>query len=168
MPRIELRDGQWADLRERITHGVDKDIKRSRTKSLNEPEEAFDWTTVITRAFVRDWNVKDPDGNPIPITDPDAIERAPDDIIDQLYPEAAQLWVGATTPNEPYARLIGRLIVGQSVSESEIEALPDPETFRDALLLSTQGRWSPTDLDETDALLLSLVGKIRNAKRGTG
>jgi hypothetical protein len=166
MPRIELRDGQWAELRERITHGVDKDIKRARTKAMTEAEAEFDWTTVITRAFVREWNVKDPDGNPIPITDPDAIERAPDDIIDVLWPKAAEAWTGATQPNEPYSRLIGRLILGQSVGTAEIEALPDPETFRDALILATAGTWSPSDLDETDALLLALVRKIREAKTG--
>ncbi len=166
MPRIELRDGQWADLRERITHGVDKHIKTQRAKALSDPEAAFDWTTVITQAFVREWNVRDIDGNPIALTDPDAIERAPEDIIEELWPQAAEAWHGATHPGEKYARLIGRLILGQSVSEAEVEALPDPETFKDALLLATAGRWSPADLDETDALLLSLVGKIRTAERG--
>jgi hypothetical protein len=164
--RIELRDGQWAELRERITHSVDKDIKRARNRSFANSEDAFDWVTVIVGAFVRDWNVQDPDGNPIPVGDPDAIDRAPDDIIEELFTPATEAWVGATVPNEPYARLIGRLILGQKVSEAEVEALPDPETFRDALLLATEGRWSPDDLDKTDALLLALIDRIRNSKRG--
>ena len=101
MPRIELRDGQWAELRERITHAVDKDIKKQRTAILKAEEGPWDWPTVLVRTFVRDWNVKDPDGSPIPITDPDAIERAPDDIIDTLFEKAAEQWVGATVPNPP-------------------------------------------------------------------
>lgn len=99
MPRIELRDGQWADMRERITHGTDKAIKAARIKSRDDPEIAFDWTTQLVRAFVRDWSVRDPDGDPVVITDPDAIDRAPDDIVDTLFEKAAELWVGATVPN---------------------------------------------------------------------
>ena len=161
--RVDLRDGQWAELRDRITHATDKDIKRSRARGMQNGEDAFDWTTVIVRAFVREWSVKDPDGQPIPLTDPDAIERAPDDIIDELWPLAADAWNRASVPNEPYARLIGRLVLGQRVSEAEVQKLPDPDTFKDAILLATEGRWSPKDLDEVDALLLALIQLIRNA-----
>ena len=164
--RVELRDGQWAELRDRISHAVDKDIKRARAKGMAKAEDAFDWPTIIVRAFVREWNVCDPEGNPIPLGDADAIDRAPDDIIDELFPLASTAWTGATLPNEAYARLIGRLVLGQRVSEREVQQLPDPDTFKDALLLSTEGRWSPKDLDETDALLLALIDRIRNAKRG--
>lgn len=99
--RIELRDGQWAELREHITHGTDKDIKRARTASMKDDTVAWDWVTVLVRAFVRDWHVSDPDGNPIPITDPDAIERAPDDIVDTLFPLTVEQWTGVTIPNPP-------------------------------------------------------------------
>ena len=99
--RVELRDGQWADMRERITHGTDKAIKNARTVSLRDNSVAFDWTTVLVRAFVRDWHVQDPDGVAIPIADADAIDRAPDDIIDTLLTTAAELWTGATVPNAP-------------------------------------------------------------------
>jgi hypothetical protein len=101
MPRIELRDGQWADLREHITHGVDKQIKVARRRAQNDDVAAFDWETFIVRAFVRDWNVKDPDGRDIPLGDADAIERAPDDVIDALVKPAAEAWLGATIPNAP-------------------------------------------------------------------
>jgi hypothetical protein len=101
MPRIELRDGQWADLRERITHGTDKAIKNARLVSRKDDAQAFDWTTVLVRAFVRDWSVRDPDGQPIAIADADAIDRAPDDVIDVLFSAAAEAWVGATVPNSP-------------------------------------------------------------------
>jgi hypothetical protein len=162
--RVELRDGQWADLRERINHGTDKEIKVAAARSRSDPGLAFDWQTTIVRAFVREWHVLDPDGVAIPIADPDAIERAPDDIIDELFEKSSDAWLGATVPNQAYAKLIGRLVMGQRVGETEVRSLPDPETFKDALLLATDGRWSPAELDATDALLLALVQQIRNAK----
>ena len=69
-------------------------------------------------------------------------------------------------PKRTYAALIGRLALGQTIGESEVEKLPDPDLFRDAVFLSQMGTWSPADLDATDALLLGLVQRIRNAKRG--
>ena len=99
--REELRDDQWAEMRERITHGTDKAIKNARTVSLRDNSIAFDWTTTLVRAFVRDWNVRDPDGAAINIADADAIDRAPDDIVDTLLTRAVELWTGATVPNAP-------------------------------------------------------------------
>lgn len=99
--RVDLRDGQWADLRERITHGVDKDIKNARVVSVRDDGHAFDWTTVMVRSFVREWSVQDPDGIPIALADADAIDRAPDDIVDELFGKAAELWTRATVPNPP-------------------------------------------------------------------
>lgn len=101
MSRVELRDGQWADLRERITHGADKEIRRARNAAKANPEAVFDWSTVIVRAFVRAWSVQDPDGTPIDLADADAIDRAPDDIVDALFTPAAEAWLGATIPNAP-------------------------------------------------------------------
>jgi hypothetical protein len=47
------------------------------------------------------------------------------------------------------------------VSQAEINRLPDPDLFRDALFLNDHGRWSPRELDETDALLLALLARLR-------
>lgn len=46
-----------------------------------------------------------------------------------------------------------------------MDKLPDPDLFRDALILSQAGSWSPRDLDDTDAILLSVVQKLRNTRR---
>jgi hypothetical protein len=69
-------------------------------------------------------------------------------------------------PKRAYSALIGRLILKRPVSEAEIDALPDPDVFRDALLLSQRGTFSPNELDDTDALLLALLRRFWNAKRG--
>ena len=71
-------------------------------------------------------------------------------------------------PKPAYASLIGRLTLGQSVSEAEVSRLPDPELFRDAFLLSQRGTWSARDLDETDALLLALTRTFMNTKPRNG
>jgi hypothetical protein len=97
--RIELRDGQWAELRERITHGTDKELKRAIQRGKDDPPERFTVDTVLVRAFTRTWHVLDPDGAVILLADADAIDRAPDDIVDKLALAALDLWTGATLTN---------------------------------------------------------------------
>ncbi|HXJ66731.1 MAG TPA: hypothetical protein VNN79_23480 [Actinomycetota bacterium] len=99
--RIELRDGQWADLRDRITHGQDKEIKRAGVRVEANREALVEWPTVLLRAFIEAWNVKDVDGNPIDLADPDALDRAPSDIIDVLFPHAVAQQKATTVPNSP-------------------------------------------------------------------
>ncbi len=99
--RLDLRDGQWAELRERINHGTDKHLKRTWRQGKSDIAYAFDIDTELGRAFVSAWSVRDIDGISIALTDADAIERLPDDIADAIASEAARLWTGATVPNEP-------------------------------------------------------------------
>ena len=101
MPRIELRDGQWAKLRERITHGQDKAISRAFRAGRDDPDRRPDFTTVLVREFVATWYVNDPAGVLIPLADQDAINRAPSDIVDQLADAALPLWNEVTVPNAP-------------------------------------------------------------------
>ena len=51
------------------------------------------------------------------------------------------------------------------MSEAEVNALPDPDLFRDAQFLSVRGTWSAADLDSTDALLLSLIRTFLTTQR---
>ena len=58
--RIDLRDGQWAEVRDVISHGAAKAVVRaSRLDDL----ELMNATTM---AYVKAWDVKDPDGLPVP------------------------------------------------------------------------------------------------------
>lgn len=72
---------------------------------------------------------------------------------------------GGDHPRGPYAALIGRLTLGHPVGDREIDKLPDPELFRDAVFLAGRGTFSPSDLDGMDALLLALITKLTKAKR---
>lgn len=96
--KVPLRDGQWADLRERINHSEDKRLSRL-ARASKASDDPLDWQTELVRAFVRAWSVNDVDGQPIDIADSDAIERAPADIIDLLWEQASDAYTGATVPN---------------------------------------------------------------------
>jgi hypothetical protein len=100
--RVELRDGQWAELREHITHAQDKEIRRAQMRSRRDPETAVgDGDTAALRVFVQSWNVLDVNGDPIPITDPDAIDRMPADLADIVAVEVDALYHPVTVPNAP-------------------------------------------------------------------
>lgn len=97
--RVDLRDGQWAELRERITHGADKRIRRAYI--VTERADMVEAQTVKLREFIVSWEVRDPDGVIINLADADAIDRLPEDIADQLHEEADKHYGRATRPNPP-------------------------------------------------------------------
>lgn len=97
MSRIELRDGQWAELRERITHGQDKLIRRAYLAS--DRADMVEAQTVKLRQFITAWEVRDPNGALINLTDADAIDRMPEDLADLLHEEADKHYGRATRPN---------------------------------------------------------------------
>jgi len=99
--RLELRDGQWAELHERLTHAEDKALKKLRIQGQDDRTLYFDWQTEIVRTFTKRWHVLDREGQSIPLEDPDAIERAPSDILEALFEPASDLYLGATVPNAP-------------------------------------------------------------------
>jgi hypothetical protein len=91
--RVELRDGQWAELRERITHGADKRIRRA--------EDSVGRQTQLLREFITAWKMNDPDGKAIELSDEDAIDRMPEDLADELVGDASKNYGRATVPNAP-------------------------------------------------------------------
>lgn len=97
--RLELRDGQWAELREHITHGQDKEIQRSYVAARHDPPAVVEVQTTFVRLFVKGWNVLDPDGASIPLDAADAFERMPADLADQIFSKAQDLYKAATVPN---------------------------------------------------------------------
>jgi hypothetical protein len=97
--RIELRDGQWAELRERISHGQDKEIKRAWVRGAADRDLLVDAQTTVVRQFLRAWYVNDLDGQPIAADAADAVERMPDDIVDEIYAKASELYKATTVPN---------------------------------------------------------------------
>jgi hypothetical protein len=72
---------------------------------------------------------------------------------------------GGHRPKPAYSELIAKIGLGVPVYDGEIDYLPDPDLFRDALFLAARGTWSARDMDECDALLLALVRRIQNTRR---
>ena len=95
--RIELPDGQWVEVRERISHGARKKVIRA------VEEDDLEGMAAITMAYVIAWEVRDPDGVPIPFDAPDAFDRTPDDVAKQLYDEVLKRWKSLTdtSPTPP-------------------------------------------------------------------
>lgn len=98
--RLELRDGQWAELRERISHGADKRIKIAR-RSRDTVAEELEIDDVLVREFVTAWHVLDVDGQAIPLDAADRTDRLPEDISDAIATKAVELYTGVTVPNAP-------------------------------------------------------------------
>jgi hypothetical protein len=119
MARIELRDGQWAELRDHINHRTDKGIKLARRRAGEDrlSAEQFEWETLLIRLYARAWSIKDDEDAAIELGDPidlmaadpvglamsrrEPVDRLPDDIADVLYKVAVEAWLGTTVPNAP-------------------------------------------------------------------
>lgn len=99
--RLELPDGQWAELRERISHGSDKRIKLAHRRGRDDDAAALEIDDILVREFVTAWHVLDIDGTPVPLADADATDRAREDVIDTIALRAAEMYVEATVPNAP-------------------------------------------------------------------
>jgi hypothetical protein len=86
--RVDLRDGQWAEVREHISHGAAKAILRA-----NEDTDIWEFMTDLTRGYVKAWDIKDPDGQPIGVDDPQAVDKMPQDIVQALFRDTLRpLW----------------------------------------------------------------------------
>jgi hypothetical protein len=164
--RVDLRDGQWADLRERITHAEDKEIRRARRRARDNLDDTYDDLSVALRIFLLAGEIRDINNVPIDLRDANAVDRLPKDIVDVLMGPVLDLYTGATSPKTEYAAIIGRMVLGQQVSEAEIDRLSDPDLLRDAILLHASGVFTPRELEEIDALVLAVVQRLRSARKG--
>lgn len=95
--RVPLRDGMWAELRERISHGAVKSVIRATAV------DDLELMSAITTAYVSGWNVRDTDGQEIPFDAPDAFDRLTEDVAQALFAEVLPLWKGRrdTSPTPP-------------------------------------------------------------------
>lgn len=100
--RLELPDGQWAEVRDRINHGQDKALKVAYNRGKEDVALRVEFDTVLIRTFVTSWFVKDVEtGAPIDLDDPTGIDRVADGVADAIAEAAADIWAGRTSPNAP-------------------------------------------------------------------
>lgn len=95
--RVDLRDGQWADLRERLSYAQARDVRRASLAIRDDPLATADFDIAIVRAYVSAWHVLGLDGAAVPVDTPEA---APDDIIQRLLAWTLDIWNGQPDPKD--------------------------------------------------------------------
>lgn len=100
--RIDLPDGQWAELRDRITHGDAKTLKAAwRTARQNDDQALIvGFDTLLMQTYVTAWHVLAIDGKEMPL-EPAAFDLLPEETADPIAEAAANQWAGAQVPNVP-------------------------------------------------------------------
>lgn len=98
--RLILPDDQWADIERRPTHGVIRRIgKETERLGRTDPLAGED---VIIGNLVKDWSIKDENGEPVPFQR-DAFDRIPQDVFSQISDECLSV-VESAYPNQRAAR----------------------------------------------------------------
>ncbi len=91
MIRLDLPEGQWADLRERLLYEQARTIRAV----LLSDSAALDFDLTVVRAYVSNWYVLDLAGEPVPVETP---EKAPDDTLQAIARRGADIWNGKPDP----------------------------------------------------------------------
>ena len=99
--RVELPDGQWVELREELTHGQTKRLKRALYRAVESPADAGpDVDTEFVAVYVAAWSLRGVADVP---ADLDArlpiIDALPASVVRAVAEQAAALWKGAADPN---------------------------------------------------------------------
>jgi hypothetical protein len=99
--RLELPDGQWADIEHRPTHGTIRKIgKETDRLGRSDPLAGED---VIVGNLVREWYVKDGDGSEVALDKRDTWDRIPQDTFSLISDECLTV-VESSYPNRQAAR----------------------------------------------------------------
>jgi hypothetical protein len=94
--RVELPDGQWAELREgRLSYEQAGPLHRMFIAAAANIVDIADLPILLVRAFVTAWDVLDDDGHAVPLETP---EKAPYATITAIGVPAAKLWKAQASP----------------------------------------------------------------------
>jgi hypothetical protein len=99
--RVELPDGQWAELREELTHGQTKRLQRALLRAGADPTTAGpEIDTEFVAVYVSAWSLRGVAEVPADI---DArlplIDGLPESVVKAIATEAALTWRGRADPN---------------------------------------------------------------------
>lgn len=89
--KLTLPDGQWADLRDRLTYAQGRSVRLALLASKDGAPGMADLDLALIRAYVAAWSVRDLEGADVPLERPD---QAPDDIVQTLANAAMDAWKG--------------------------------------------------------------------------
>jgi hypothetical protein len=88
--RLDLPDGQWADLVEKPTHGDYVAILEAAEDAATGRGSAVAWQETIGRRFTKAWHVRSADGSLL--SDVDDWDPVDPDITDAIITEAQNRW----------------------------------------------------------------------------
>lgn len=89
--RLPLKDGQWAELRDRLTYAQGRSVRLALLASRDGAPGLADLDLALIRAYVSAWDVRDLDGQPVPLDRP---ELAPDDVVQDVSLKCMDAWKG--------------------------------------------------------------------------
>lgn len=96
MSRVDLPNGQWAELRERLTYAQAREVRRALLATNEDPLAFADFDLAVVRAYVTSWHVLDiATGTSVGLDTPEA---APDDVLQPISRAAIQVWNGSADP----------------------------------------------------------------------
>lgn len=87
--RLDLPDGQWADLLVKPHHGEYVEISRAAEAAEDGSGSWTDWALEVGRQFTKRWHVVDEEGQDLDIAD---WSKADPDITDAICTEAQNRW----------------------------------------------------------------------------
>lgn len=98
--RLELPEGQWADIERRPSHGTIRKIgKETERLGRSDPLAGED---VIIGNLVKDWHVKDENGDSVPFKR-ESFDSVPQDVFSLISEECLSV-VESAYPNQRAAR----------------------------------------------------------------
>ncbi len=89
MSRLDLPDGQWAELRDWLTHGEEKAVLRAWAAAAGSLAEAPEVDSALIIAYVADWHVVGRDGHEVPL---DRIDDCPGTVAAAIVDAATVRW----------------------------------------------------------------------------
>ncbi len=99
--RLELPDGQWADLLVKPRHEEYLAISEAHELALRGESTMVRWALEVGRQFCKKWLVKDEDGQAVDISDWSLVDP---DITDAICTEAQNRWRDWSRQRRPLVR----------------------------------------------------------------
>lgn len=87
--RVDLPDGQWAELRERPTVNQLNLVRRAMLRISADPGAGADVALAYVEAYVSAWSIRNPQGQAVTL---EQAGDAPDELVQAIALEAAKLY----------------------------------------------------------------------------
>ena len=89
--RLELPDGQWAEIRTKPNHGQNLRISIATERATTGRGSFSEWASTVGRQMTETWFVRNEQGETITLSDA-GWESAPGEIIDAICTQAQEQW----------------------------------------------------------------------------